>query len=761
MSSKRTARKRPSFQPHLEVLEDRLVPATRIWDGGAVIGDAWSNPKNWVEDIAPAAGDDLVFPGGIGALDRSTRNDFAAGTLFNSIKFTSGDYHLTGNKIRLGEDGMIVEGAAEVNVVSFDIELAGTNVTFDIADHPLSLEGRLSGSANLIKEGTSTLDLDGSKNNVNTGSIILNEGSLALAKSSGATAISGTLIIRPDTQVNGINADQIKDTVQVQVFGNLFMNSSETLGPIVMAGGNIRSAGVVTLNGDISGSGGSIKTDLALRGQRVFNITGNLVIQGAISNGPAGTGSGSIIKTGGGVLSLRGETANTYTGNTKVNAGRLELGKPSGVTAIRGSLHIGDNIGGPGTDAVRLLALDQIANDATVVVNSTGFFDLHGLSDAIGTLTMRGGNVETFTGTLTVLGSIFGQPADTTATIAGKLQLPGPRIINVGDGPPAQDLVISAQISDTGLIGSNKLTKFGDGVVVFSGDNVNTGTTIVKAGTLIVNGDQPTTNFLVEGGTLAGTGIVREITANGGAVNPGDGIGILTTQKLNLNAGSRLIVELNGLTAGTQHDQLDAGDVLLGNVANGAFPILDVRLGFNPVVGDKFKIIKNLSDGGLGGGFFKDLQGNTLEEGDTFTVAGKTFQISYKADGGDAVSLTRVTNTTPAFAAPGVTSGIPKGSLATLSGTIVEPDSQDTFFLDVRWGDGSATQTYTFPQGSNGQTVQLTHRYLEAGHYTLHLAWRDQNGASNSATLALDVVNAAPVVDPLDGPFHAVRGWAT
>lgn len=756
MFNKHAARKCLNFRPQLEVLEDRRLQATRIWDGGAVVGDAWSNAKNWVEDIAPVAGDDLVFPAGIGTLDRSTRNDFASGTLFNSIKLTGGDYHLSGNKIRLGAGGMITEGAADTNFVGFDIELTGANVKFDISGSSVFLTGSLFGSANLIKEGGSNLSLLGSRSNVNTGATILNVGTMSLGKSSGALAVSGQFIVRAGTLADCTQDEQIKDTAPVQVFGKLNVRT-ETLGPLTMANGTLFSSFIVKLNANVNGTGGFITSNLALNGSRIFNISGGLNIEGTISNGTTGSG---ITKTGEGVLSFLGNTANTYTGNTVVNAGRLDLEKSNGVTAVRGSLQIGDGIGGFNDDKVRLLALDQIDNATTVVVNSSGLFDLHDQSDAIGTLTMRGGNVTTFTGTLTVLGSIFGQPAATTATIAGKLQLPGPRVITVADGAPAQDLVISAQISDTGLIAGSSLAKFGDGVVVFAGNNINTGTTTVKAGTLIVNGNQPTTNFLVEGGTLAGNGIVRQITANGGAVNPGQDVGILTTQKLNLNAGSKLIVQLNGLTAGTEHDQLDAGDVFFGNVATGAFPLLDVRLGFNSAVGNTFKIIKNLTDGGVGGGFFKDLQGNTLEEGDTFAVSGKTFQISYQADGGDAVSLTQVASAPPAFQDRRVTSGIPKGSLATLSGTIVQPDAKGTFFLDINWGDGSPTQTFTFPPGFNGQTVKLTHRYHEAGHYTIQLAWRDQKGAGNSAVLSLDV-NPTPLRDALAAYFHSVLDWGT
>ena len=39
----------------LEELESRIVPATRVWDGGGATA-LWSNPQNWTGDVAPQAG---------------------------------------------------------------------------------------------------------------------------------------------------------------------------------------------------------------------------------------------------------------------------------------------------------------------------------------------------------------------------------------------------------------------------------------------------------------------------------------------------------------------------------------------------------------------------------------------------------------------------------------------------------------------------------------------------------------------------------
>jgi hypothetical protein len=88
----------------------------------------------------------------------------------------------------------------------------------------------------------------------------------------------------------------------------------------------------------------------------------------------------------------------------------------------------------------------------------------------------------------------------------------------------------------------------------------------------------------------------------------------------------------------------------------------------------------------------------------------------------------------PAFTNRMITSPAGRGSAATLSGIITEPDPGDTFFLDVDWGDGTPRQTFTFAPGSfvSGTTVaQVQHTYSHVGHYHIRLTWRDQTGLSN------------------------------
>jgi hypothetical protein len=97
----------------------------------------------------------------------------------------------------------------------------------------------------------------------------------------------------------------------------------------------------------------------------------------------------------------------------------------------------------------------------------------------------------------------------------------------------------------------------------------------------------------------------------------------------------------------------------------------------------------------------------------------------------------------PAFADRTVTPRVARGAAATLSGIITEPDPGDTFFLDVNWGDGTPTQTYTFPAGTfvSGTTrAAVQHTYARVGKYEVRFTWRDQTGLSNSDALVVKVL---------------------
>src|SRR5688572_8664703 len=100
----RKVRQQKTRRITLEPLEARQLMATRIWDGGAVTNDRWTERRNWQDNVAPVAGDTLVFPDGLGFLDRGVRNDFPDDTQFEDIVIEGEGYLFLGNRITLAGD---------------------------------------------------------------------------------------------------------------------------------------------------------------------------------------------------------------------------------------------------------------------------------------------------------------------------------------------------------------------------------------------------------------------------------------------------------------------------------------------------------------------------------------------------------------------------------------------------------------------------------------------------------------------------------
>jgi autotransporter-associated beta strand protein len=190
--------------------------------------------------------------------------------------------------------------------------------------------------------------------------------------------------------------------------------------------------------------------------------------------------------------------------------------------------------------------------------------------------------------------------------------------------------LISAQISDTGAMGSG-LTKGGSGTLTLTTANTYKGGTTVIGGTLLVDNrvhsGTGTGDVTVNGAgtTLGGTGIISgDVTVNIGAnLAPGNGghtTSILTVGTVTLAPGANFLVDINGTTPGTEYDRLvqTAG-------GNNTFVItnsnLVVTVGTTLSVGQQFLIGQRTAGGPINGQF---AQGNTVTGSD-----GTVFLISY------------------------------------------------------------------------------------------------------------------------------------
>jgi hypothetical protein len=73
----------------------------------------WKNAANWVGDVAPVAGDDLVFPGN--AAKFTTNNNFFFQTIFRSIVIEGADYTIGGSPFRLTDGLSVKSGTQAIN----------------------------------------------------------------------------------------------------------------------------------------------------------------------------------------------------------------------------------------------------------------------------------------------------------------------------------------------------------------------------------------------------------------------------------------------------------------------------------------------------------------------------------------------------------------------------------------------------------------------------------------------------------------------
>ena len=140
--------------------------AIKTWDGGGADAN-WTTAANWSTDVAPVAGDDLVFPAA--AVQQSNNNNFFILTSFRSIMVEGGTYTIGGNPIRLTNGLTITSGTQTFN---FAITLSGaqtffadlgataTIVILSVGSSALTIDGNgvigiglISGSGSIIKNG--------------------------------------------------------------------------------------------------------------------------------------------------------------------------------------------------------------------------------------------------------------------------------------------------------------------------------------------------------------------------------------------------------------------------------------------------------------------------------------------------------------------------------------------------------------------------------------------------------------------------------
>jgi autotransporter-associated beta strand protein len=351
-------------------------------------------------------------------------------------------------------------------------------------------------------------------------------------------------------------------------------------------------------------------------------------------------GPGSLTKVGLGTLSLGGPTGNTFAGETFVNQGTLLLNKPIAVTAIPTALEIGAVDDSTAGTARNLNSYQIVGN---IYIHSRGLYDVNGQEENTDALVMYGNAVvQTGAGYVSLKTGapiVVSPGSNTTSTINGTVMLdPGSHTLTIGSGataPGVQDLVVNAVIGESSNGGG--LQKEGAGRMRLTANNSYTGSTVINAGTLQIDGSQGQSSVTVNSGTLQGSGTVGAVslTSASATVSPGASPGILNSGSFGGGSGT-VRIELNGTTPGTGYDQLNvSGSVNLAGMS------LSASLGYASSTNDQFTIINNDLTDPVTGTF------SGLPQGKKLYIGQQLFQLSYNGGSGNDVVLSRLITPPP------------------------------------------------------------------------------------------------------------------
>lgn len=750
--------------PRLEILEDRLALAVRTWDGGA-LSNNWTNATNWASNIAPVAGDDLVFPANVSK--KTADNNFPAGTLFNSIT-VAGGYTLKGARVELGAAGITSSGSS--NIIKNDIDLGFFSPTarrFTVsAGSTLFIDGEIRGGTQLDKLGTGNLSFR--NNNVYTSKTDIQAGQLFIEKdnglgglTNGTTIRSGAALVVNDQAVGVLRADEVIT---------------------IDDGGLLRAINSVVLRGNLVSLGAaSIKHEHD--GVLIPGVT-ELQINGALSGG----GAFNFLESAKGVVRLKSDIGNQHSGGTSV-AGVVVLDVAGG-QAIPGNLTIKNK------GLVYLERKDQISDTATVTVQQGGVLDANGRDETIRRLEMNGGVLDGLPKLLTTTIADYLQLANisraflpnlllstfhtsdffatsTSSTNSAKIIDVNVKLLSpvnnieprvqVANGPAAVDLTNEGSILFDNGTGTTRMTMFGGGTMdlnrrAASTVQIDSGTIKIFRSTIGLNfdGAMRTTNVVVNStGTFATNAVLRSVTVNsGGTFVPGGLDTPGTTFILGdfiMNAGSTLKAEFNGIlpnaadilnfvpqlgAAFTDQKQHDLINVLGSATVGGA--LLDPKFGPNVTPAQSFRFINLFNP-------FSSVQGTFFVPATTAPLQilpnGQRVAFNYTGGSGNDLVITRQ-NTPPM--APDLALSvdqIDEGGTVTATGRLVDPDTNDRLRLLVNWGDGTRE---AFQPGRS--EFSLKHRYQQDGNFTARFEWLDQSGQGNSREFAITVNNVAPAV---------------
>ena len=560
------------------------APGTLVqyWDGADQVGNGvidggsgtWSAAgSNWTS--ATPSTINSSWAGGVAVFTNVAGTVTLTGTqAFQGLQYTTAGYVLTGGTLNASAGSFIATGGGTTTIAS---TLTGGSITKQGAG-TLALTGDNSFAALNITADSVSL---GSNTAGGSGNIALADGTTLAAATSGlmlANTLSSAGVGTVDTgagllTLNGVisgpgSIAKVGSGTLALTAANSFNGLAIQAGIVSVGNNAAAGAGVIALSDGttLSASIGAVvlANAIATAGAGTLDAgTGMLTLNGTIS------GPGSIGAGGGGNIVLNGD--NSFTGLT-INNGRATLGTATaggqGTITIAGGATLAAGVTG--------LVLTNAVNttEAGFIDSGSGSFTLSGPVTGGGISKIGSGDL-VLNGTNNLIGLFINSGSVTI----GNNSAPGNGIIAFGggtlragaDGLALTDRIIlnEAGIVDTqgfgltlaGQVTGQTLVKLGAGNLTLNGDNSYTGGTQLIAGTITVGGNNAlgTGTLVTQDGTKLAAGVsgltLTNVIASGGGLTVDSGADVFT-----LNGS---IIPL-GESSGGPITKVGAGNLVLG-----------------------------------------------------------------------------------------------------------------------------------------------------------------------------------------------------
>jgi len=334
----------------------------------------------------------------------------------------------------LPEDTVTFDDSATAFVVTLGETVLSGPITFDN-----------SSSAYAVSSTNALFGIEGTKGLTKTGS--------ALVDINVPLRISGGIIINNGTLALNNSGNTFTGNISLNNTGNLVIGATGAIGTTNSLTFGAGAAGKLSLNGNnatltgLSNNAGNVGTPIVENGSLSTNSTLTLNIgtgitntfDGLIQNG--GTPTLSLTKTGSGTLVLMSD--NTFTGQTTVTNGILQLGNGGSTGLVAGDIAIGAS-GTLNLNRTGKLSTSRVFSGSGALNLNYGELELLGSNTFTGTATI-------YSGTTLTIGSTGSLSASATIVDNGNFEYANSLAYSLGAISGTGNFIISAgSVSQTG-----------------------------------------------------------------------------------------------------------------------------------------------------------------------------------------------------------------------------------------------------------------------------------------------------------------------